>query len=105
MAPDKTNASGSEPMTLDKLAEIIVKTVAKKEDLEQLAVRVDSLDRKVDGIDDRMDGVENKIDALEQTMKENFRLVREEIKMLNFAVEIDDLRERMKRVEQKLGIV
>ena len=70
-------------MTLDKLAEIIVNTVAKKEDLALLATKVDSFDKKVDGIDDRMNGVENKIDALEQTMKENFRLVREEIKMLN----------------------
>jgi len=49
--------------------------------------------------------MDSKIDALELEMKEGFRLVREEIKMLNFAVEIDDLRERMKRVEQKLGLV
>jgi len=60
-----------------------VNTVAKKEDWALLATRVDSLDRKVEGIDDRMNGVENKMEALEQT----------------------DLRQRMKRVEQKLGIV
>jgi hypothetical protein len=62
------------------------------------------VDHKVDSLENKTDSLELKIDALEHTMTEGFRLVREEIKMLNFAGEIDDLRERMKRVEQKLGL-
>lgn len=89
--------SGRAQVRQDKLAKIIEKTVAKKEDLSVLATKVDILDQ-------RMNGLDNKLDALEHAMTENFRLVREEIKMVNFAVEIDDLRERMKRVEQELGL-
>src|SRR5262245_16700937 len=102
MAVDETNPSKSEPMTLDKLAQIIEKTVAKKEDLESLATKEDL---KLFATKEDFRFLEDKVDALELTMKENFRLVREEIAMLNFAVEIDDLRERMKRVEQKMGII
>ncbi len=88
-------------MTLDRLARIIETTVAKKEDVKPLVKKVDLLDNNLTG---RMSGLENKIDALEYTMKENFRLVREEVRSLNFAVEIDDLRERVKRLEQKIGL-
>ena len=60
-------------MTLDNLATIIEKTVAKKEDLAALATK------------DNLKFLDQKMDAMEYTMKENFRLVRGEIKMLNFA--------------------
>ncbi|MEK9180549.1 MAG: hypothetical protein AAB897_04015 [Patescibacteria group bacterium] len=82
----------SEPMSLDRLAQIIETTVAKKEDL---AVLVTKEDLKI---------LDQKVDAMEYTMKENFRLVREEVRSLNFAVEIDDLRERVRRLEQKTGL-
>ena len=83
-------------MTIDDLAEIIEKTVAKKEDLANLATRKD--------LNDKFDALDGKIDALEQKMDEEFRLVHQEIKMNNFAVEIDDLRARLRKVEEKLGI-
>mgnify|MGYP001558360106 FL=1 len=79
-------------MSLDRLAQIIETTVAKKEDL---AVLVTKEDLKI---------LDQKVDAMEYTMKENFRLVREEVRSLNFAVEIDDLRERVRRLEQKTGL-
>jgi len=91
-------------MTIDDLAVIIEKTVAKKEDLADLATKVDGLGDRMDGLGGRTDTIEGKIDALEQTMVEEFKGVRQEIKMLNFAVEIDDLRARMKKVEEKLGL-
>ena len=96
MGADKTNLNG-EPMTLERLAQMIEHNLPKKEDFSALVKKVEVVDHKVDSL-------ELKIDALEHTMTEGFRLVHEEIKMLNFAVEIDDLRGRMKRVEQKLGL-
>ena len=76
---------------------MIEHNLPKKEDFSALVKKVEVVDHKVDSL-------ELKIDPLEHTMTEGFRLAHEEIKMLNFAVEIDDLRGRMKRVEQKLGL-
>lgn len=96
MNADELSKNG-ESMTLDRLTQIIDKTVAKKEDLAALATVVFATKEDVGILDQKMD-------ALEYTMKENFRLVREEVRSLNFAVEIDDLRERVKRLEQKTGL-
>ena len=51
---------------------------ATKKDLERLTTKEE--------LDGKMNELDGKIDSLEQTMKDNFRLVREEIKMLNFTV-------------------
>ena len=57
-------------MTLDRLAQIIETTVAKKEDIVALATK------------EGLALLDQKIDAVEYTIKEGFRFVRDEIKGL-----------------------
>ena len=83
-------------MTIDDLALLIQNTLAKKEDLAGLATKDD-----LKALEDRTDA---RLEAVKQELKEDIRMVRQEVKMLNFSVEIDDLRERMQRVEHQLGI-
>ena len=83
-------------MTIDDLALLIQNTVAEKEDLAGLATKKD-----LEELESRTDA---KFDALEQKMNHGLHILNEQIKQLNFSVEIDDWRERMQRVEHQLGI-
>jgi hypothetical protein len=93
------------PMTLDKLAEMIQNNVAKKEDLALLATKEDikklATKEELNAVREEL---RNEITRLHADVVTKHDLI-DEVKKLNFAVEIDTLEGRMKRVEQKLGLV
>ena len=66
MGADKTNLNG-EPMTLERLAQMIEHNLPKKEDFSALVKKVEVVDHKVDSL-------ELKIDALEHTMNKGSAL-------------------------------
>jgi ubiquinone biosynthesis protein UbiJ len=90
--PTPTNG---EPMTLDGLARII------NTSFEGMQKSFDSV-RQDMASDFRV--LDNKIDALDHKIQEESRLTREEVRKWKFAVEIDALEKRVKRLEQKLEL-
>lgn len=88
---ENTNEEKNE-MTIAELAAMIQRTMASKEDIQDLGSQIAAL---------RSDIVEIKSGvALLPTRAELY----EEVKKLNFAVELNDLQQRMKRVEEKVGL-
>lgn len=55
-------------MTLDKLAEIIERTVAKKEDVDQIKKDTMKMSNTLDDHTVRLDRLESKVDDVQQTL-------------------------------------
>lgn len=99
-------------MTLEKLAQMVqrgfVETATKKE-LHALQEEMDqhfqAVDRRFDEIDIRFQAVDNKIDALHFEIKEIKSILPPLFKaMSQFDTEVVSLRQRMSRVEKKVGL-
>ena len=94
-------------MTINDLAELIERTIAKKEDLQRLTAKVDGLEKKMADLATKEDladlkaELKDEIGALRAEMNEEIAKVH---KARGYGREIDELSSRLKRVEQKLGI-
>jgi len=99
-------------MTLEKLARMVQKgfeeTATKKEFQalrEEIDQRFQDMDRRFDEIDIHFQGVDNKINALHFEIKEIKSILPPLFKaMSQFDVEVVSLRQRVSRIEKKVGL-
>ena len=85
--------------TIEELAEMIQRNMASKEDLKGLAAKEDikRLEVRLDGVDGRLDHLDARMGRIEADINE----LPEEIVYRN---EFDDVLDRVKYLEKKLGI-
>ncbi len=101
-----------EKMTLEKLARMIqigFEETAGKKELQALREEMDErfhgMDKRFDEIDAHFQDVDNKINALHFEIKEIKSILPPLFKaMSQFDVEVVSLRQRMSRIEKKVGL-
>jgi archaellum component FlaC len=87
--------------TLEDLALLIQNTMASKEDIKELEGRVNT---RFDGIDSRLDGIDSRLDHLDARVgriEADVHALRDEMVHRH---EFDDVLDRVKYIEKKLGI-
>jgi tetrahydromethanopterin S-methyltransferase subunit G len=87
--------------TIEDLAALIVETMASKEDMKELEHRVNT---RLDGIDPRLDKLDARVDNIDARMgriEADVHALRDEIVHRS---EFEDVLDRVKYIEKKLGI-
>jgi tetrahydromethanopterin S-methyltransferase subunit G len=76
--------------TIEDLAVLIQRTMANKEDIQAVTTRLDGIDSRLDNLDARVGRIEADVRALRDEMVHRR--------------EFDDVLDRVKSIEKKLGI-
>jgi tetrahydromethanopterin S-methyltransferase subunit G len=94
-------------MTIETLAEMInegFKTTASKEDIQEVTTRLDGIDSRLDTLDGRVNTLDGRVDTLDARrgrIEAGVHALRDEMVHRR---EFEDVLDRVKYIERKLGI-
>src|SRR5262245_60266238 len=101
-----TNNQEFKDITLDELARMVARGFAETATKAEMNQRFDAVDARLDAVESDLAIVKSDVASLTDEMAK--RPTREEllqeVQKLNYGVELNDLRTRLERVEEKLGL-